>query len=115
MSMLDYLARLGAGIGEAEAIDDVIQTPLHEHYQVLGGDAGLLLGMGEYAPELPLHDTVALASLLLLPELETAVRYAPRRTAALLLSRRFPPPVHGALGGKAPASFEHQFLAAAAA
>src|SRR5262249_15328823 len=60
------LPRLGARGGEAEPIDDVVESALEELEQRLAGHAARTVGHLEVAAELALEDAVDAAELLLL-------------------------------------------------
>ena len=73
MAVADDLARLAAGVGEADAVDDVIETRLEESDEVLAGDAGTAESFLVVADELLFEDTVGHAGALLLAKLQAAV------------------------------------------
>src|SRR5262249_36974111 len=86
-----HLARFGAGCGEAQPEDDIVQAPLEETQEVLPRHAPLALRLGEVAPELPLEEPVDTFGLLLLAELlaigrllGSAQPMLPRRVVAAL-------------------------------
>ena len=69
MTVVDKLAGLAAGGGEAEAEDDVVQTALKLDQQVVAGLAGHTDGLLIVAAELLLQNAVDELDLLLLIEL----------------------------------------------
>ena len=104
MAVEHPLPGLGARVGETDAVDNVVEAALQQLEEVGAGDAGHPAGHAKVVAELTLEDAVGLASLLLLPELEspvgdaaTALRLVPRGLAALL---------HAALGREAPLALQ---------
>src|SRR5690606_24516207 len=86
--------------------------------QVLAGDAAAALRFLEVAPELPLHDAVHAADLLLLAELQTVLRRAPRSLLPVLPRREVLGrlPLHDrALGAEAALTLQEELHALAAA
>jgi len=100
------LARLGAGAAEAHAKDDVVETRLEQPQEVLAGHAGARLGLVEVALELPFHDAVDAADLLLLTQLDPELRHLP--PAHPVLARRGRPPLEGALLGVAARTLQEE-------
>ena len=64
----NHLAGGAAGVGEAEAVDDVVEAGLEKLEEDLAGDAAAGGGDGEVAAELAFEDAVLIAQLLLLGE-----------------------------------------------
>src|SRR5439155_48421 len=64
------LASLGTRRGEAEAVDDIVETGLEHPQQVLAGDAGALGRLAVVRAELLLEQAVVPARLLLLAQLQ---------------------------------------------
>src|SRR5262249_30715995 len=108
VAVVDDLAGLVAGVGEAEAHHHVVQPRLQQTHQVLAGDAGLLQRALVVAAKLAPRHTVAVARLLLLAPLHAGVGYLapPRRPRAgrvgALLNR--------ALRAEALLALEEEFL-----
>src|SRR3989304_3480313 len=107
------LAGLRSRVGEAQAIDRVVQPHLQQAQQVLSSDARPAHRLLVVAAELLLHDAVAAARLLLLTELEGAVGYSAPSWAAFARRRR--PLLEGALGAEAALPLEHELVAVATA
>src|SRR4030042_719838 len=110
--VVHQLPGLGAGIGEAPAVDDVVEPGLEQTDKVVTGYAGASHGLGVVAPELALEDAVGEAGLLLLPQLHSAVGDA--SPAGETVAGRLRPLLEGALG-VAPLALEHQRVAVAPA
>src|SRR3982750_2206373 len=70
-------ARGGAGGGEAEAVDHVVQPPLELHQEVLAGDPLAAVGLDEIVAELRLEHSVDALDLLLLAELQAVAERPP--------------------------------------
>ena len=68
VAVVDQLAGGRAALGEAEEVDDAVETGLEELEEALAGDAALALGDGERAAELALEQAVDVTELLLLGE-----------------------------------------------
>src|SRR5581483_4671515 len=68
------LPGLGPGAGPAAAVHDVVDPQLEVAEQVVAGDARAAGRLLVEPAELPLHDAVGVAELLLLPELEGVLR-----------------------------------------
>ena len=71
----DDLASLGSRLGEAKAVDYIVQTQLQNPHQVLAADAVAAHRLSVVALELALQDAVDGTGPLLLAELEAAVRH----------------------------------------
>src|SRR6516164_6673172 len=107
--MRDQLARAGARRSEAEAVDNVVQPPLHDGQELL---AGVFRGAGgqlEIAPELPLEDAVEAFQLLLLAEPDPIL--AGLTPAMTVHAGRNVPPLDGALGAIAARALQIQLHA----
>src|SRR5579884_2869018 len=83
----DELPRLLARVGEAEAVDDVVEAALENLQQVVARHATPPHGLGEVLVELRLHHAVEAADLLLLPQLQ-AVLGRPAGAPLPVLARR---------------------------
>ncbi len=71
--MVDELASLGPGGGEARAPDDIVEALLEQAQQVLTRDAALAVRHLVVAAELALEDAVHGAQLLLFTQLQHVV------------------------------------------
>src|SRR5204863_3091290 len=112
----DELARLRAGGGEAEPVDDVVEPRLEHPQQVLARDARALRGLRVVGAELLFEQTVVPARLLLLAQLQQVL--ALLDAAAAVLARRIAATLDGALLREAALALEeelHAFPAADAA
>src|SRR5690606_6229375 len=95
-----------ARLGEAGAVDHVVEPALQDLEQVLAGLAGPPAGLLVVAVELLLEDAVDAAGLLLLPELELVLRLL--GTATAVLTRRVGTDLDGALRGLALLALEEE-------
>ena len=111
--MADELARLRARGGEAEPVDDVVETRLEHAQQVLAGDAALAVRLLVVGAELRLEQAVVAARLLLLAQLEQVLGLLD--AAAAVLARRVAAALDGALLGQAALALEEELHALAAA
>jgi len=75
MAMAHYLAGLPSRVSETKAVDHIIKPHLQNLKQVFASDPGPLLRLSEMLAKLPFQQSIGVPRLLLLPELETAVRY----------------------------------------
>src|SRR3990170_458045 len=110
MSVVDNLAGLGAGLGEAQAVDHTVQPPLQELEEGLPCSPRGLGSLFKEATELPLQHLIDVAGLLFFPELE-----APVGELALALAQGVHPGgrpslVHGTLGPKTASPLEEELL-----
>lgn len=87
MAVVDELAGLRAALGEAEEVNDAVETSLEELEEALAGDAALLLGGREDAAELALEQAVDEAEFLLLGEAEGVFRHLAAELGAVLAGR----------------------------
>src|SRR5690606_1526857 len=95
MAVVDELASLGAGLGQAGPPHHVVETALEDLQQVVAGDARATLRLLVVAAELALDHPVHVAELLLLAELDLVVALAD--AAASMLARRIGTTLDGAL------------------
>src|SRR5581483_2041419 len=100
------LARLRAGGGEAEAVDDVVEPRLEHPQQLLAGDTGALGRLLVVRAELLLEQAVVPARLLLLAQLEQVL--ALLDAAAAVLARRVGAALDGALLRQAALALEEE-------
>ena len=112
-AVADDLARLVARIGEAEAVDDVVEARFEQADKVLARNAGAADGFLVVAHELLFEHAVGDAGALLLAQLEAAV-------GDLAAARRAGPgrvgtAIEAALGREAALALEEELLAVAAA
>src|ERR1019366_1915095 len=105
----DELVRLRARAGEAEPVDDVVETALEKREQVLARDAAHALGRLERQPELPLENSVEALQLLLLAELDAVAEDL--GPALAVLAGREIAALDGALVREAAVSLEEQLHA----
>ena len=73
MTMGNQLTGLCAAAGDAEAVDDVVETGLDEFHEFLTGDATATGGFGVEFAELALEDAVGVFGFLLLLELDAVL------------------------------------------
>ena len=111
--MADELARLRARGGEAEAVDDVVETRLEHPQQLLARDAGAAGRLLVVVAELLLEQAVVAARLLLLAQLQQVL--ALLDAAAAVLTRRIRAALDRALLGEAALALEEELHALAAA
>ena len=86
MPVPHQLARLGARGGEAERVNDIVETKLELAEQVVAGDAGLSGGLLEVETELLFQQAVDALDLLLFAKLDSVAEDL--GTAAAMLARR---------------------------
>src|SRR5262249_2913158 len=113
VAVTDELARLRARGGEAEAVDNVVETRLEHPEQLLAGDAGSFGGLRVIGAELLLEQAVVAARLLLLAQLQQVL--ALLDPAAAVLARRIGAALDGALLGQAALALQEELHALAAA
>src|SRR5262249_9917782 len=106
MSVPHELPGLGAGGGESDAVNGVVQPALEQLQQRLAGHALGAVRHREVAPELTLEDTVHATELLLLAQLDRVLGELRRRLA--VLSGRVVAALDGALVGVAALALEEQ-------
>ena len=109
----DELAGRGAGRGEAEPIDDVVEAELQERSRFSPVTPGRFSARDEVLAELPLQDAVDAADLLLLAQLEAVFADLPATDAVLAGRRRAA--LEGALGRIAAVALQEELDALAAA
>src|SRR4029077_9161517 len=102
----DELARLGPRGGEAEAIDDVVETGLEQPQQVLAGHPALPVRLLVVGAELRLEQAVVAAGLLLLAQLEQVLGLLD--ASAPVLSGGIAPALDGAFLGQAALALEEE-------
>src|SRR5207237_3031049 len=107
------LAGLRARGGEAEPVDDIVETRLEQPQQLLARDAGALRRLLVVRPELLLEQAVVAARLLLLAELQQVL--ALLDAAAPVLARRIRTALDRALLRQAALALEEQLHPLAAA
>src|SRR5579862_6806877 len=107
MPVTNDLSRLRERTCEAEAIDDVVETPLEQHQQVLTGDPVHPLRLGEVIRELPLHHPVDALDLLLLSQANRKFRET--RAGLAVCAGRIIAPLDRALVTVASLSLEEEF------
>src|SRR5262249_7871554 len=95
MPMAYQLARLGARMGEAQPINQVVETPLEQHQQVFARDTGSALRQIEVMREFGLQQTVNALYLLLFTQPDRKLRKA--RAALTMRTRRIIAPLDRAL------------------
>ncbi len=88
MAMADHLAGSEARVGEAEAVDHVVEALLEHLEQQGAGDAFAADGFREEAAELLFQHTVSVAQLLLLRERRAVVGHLAARVARAVLAGR---------------------------
>ena len=71
--MIDHLARGGAGVGEAEVINHVVETHLEDLQHGLAGDAAALERAFVNVAKLAFHQTIVVTQLLLFEQTERVV------------------------------------------
>src|SRR5260221_6762011 len=100
-------------IGQAQAVNHVIQARLEQAEQVRAGEARTALRFLEIAGELTLQDAVDATGLLLLTKLSGIVRIAATTELGVLavLPRRVGAPFDGTLGGHAARPLQKQLFA----
>src|SRR4051812_14453457 len=106
VAVADELPRLGPRAGEAEAVDDVVETRLEHAQQVLARSAGAARRLLVRVAELLLEQPVVAARLLLLAQLQQVL--ALLDPAAAVLSRRVRAPLDRALLGQAAFALQEQ-------
>src|SRR5829696_4147248 len=106
VAVAHQLAGHVAGLGEAGAVDHVVQPRLEDLEEDLTGLAGLSVGLFVVTAELLLEDAVDAAGLLLLTKLEQVLAVLGAATA--VLARRVRPDLDRALRGLALAALEEQ-------
>src|SRR5580765_6820513 len=107
------LPGLRARSGEAEAVDDVVETRLEDPQQVLTGDAGTARRLLVIRAELLLEQAVVAARLLLLAQLLQVLALLDAATA--VLARRVAATLDRALLGQAALALEEELHPLAAA
>ena len=111
--MEDPLPRLCPGVGESDAVGDIVEPPLQQLEQVRTRHPRQPPGPREVAAELPLQHTIGLARFLFLAKLDAPVGRAP--PARLMVARRFVPLLDGALGRVTALSLQEKLLSRTAA
>src|SRR5690606_42023422 len=99
MSMTHQLARLAHRPGQPHAIDQAVEARFQKLQQGLAGLAPRLGGPCEVPPELPLQESVNVASLLLLQETHAVFAAPALALVRAVLARRVTPPQRRAFGG----------------
>ena len=105
-AVTDQLAGLNPGVGEAEAIHDVVQATFEESEQVRAGYALRHIGVDEIAVELLFQNAVNATHLLLFTQLDGVV--AQFFTGATMLTGRVGAAVKGALVGEATVALQQE-------
>ena len=98
--MADELAGGAAGVAEAEAVDDVVETQLKELEQDFAGDAAAVGGFLEGLAELPLKQAVLELELLLLAEHHGVVGLLAAGAAGAMLAGAVGAALHGLAGAE---------------
>ena len=107
VAVQNQLARLVSRIGKTESVDDIVQSPLKKHEEVLSGDALLLIRLFKGDSELVLQEAIDPPDLLLLPELGSVIRELfPGLT---MLPWRITPAIDSTFLGIAPLSLKKEF------
>src|SRR6187397_1997243 len=106
MTVPHELAGLRARGGEAEPVDDVVESRLQHAQQVVAGDATLLVRLLVVGAELRLEQPVVAARLLLLTQLQQVL--ALLDPAAAVLARRVGAALDRALLGQAALALEEE-------
>ena len=70
MSVCYELPRLTAGLGETQVVNNVVQSSLQEHKEVLSRVSFLPFGSFDIDPELPVEDAVSTLEFLRFTQLE---------------------------------------------
>src|SRR4051794_5171448 len=113
VAVADELARLRAGGGETEPVDDVVEARLEDPEQVLARDAADPIRLLVVGAELVLEQAVVAARLLLLAQLEQVL--ALLDPPAAVLARRIAAALDRALLGQAALALEEELHPLAAA
>ena len=87
MSVINELAGSGTGLGEAEKIDNAVETGLEELEEAFAGDAAFALGVFEDAAELTLQQAVDITKLLLFVKADRVLREFAAELRAVLARR----------------------------
>src|SRR5205823_80905 len=93
--VIDQLARLIAGSGKAQSVDDVIKTALQHPEKIFTGNPFLTLGFCKHPSKLTFEDAIHSFQLLFFPELSAVLRGT--RAGLSMLSWRECTPLHRAL------------------
>ena len=112
-TMADKLAGLVAGIGESEAVNNVVQAAFEKNEQVGTGDALLHISLGKIAVELTFQQPVSTTRLLLLTKLGRVFGNLLAGTAVLAGSQR--PAIKSALAGEAAITLQKELAPLTAA
>ena len=77
-AVADQLTGLSPGVGEAEAVHDVVQTAFEESEQVRAGHALRHIGVDEVTVELLFQNAINATHLLLFTQLDGCLLYTSR-------------------------------------
>lgn len=108
-AVADQLTGLSPGVGEAEAVHDVVQTAFEESEQVRAGHALRHIGVDEVTVELLFQNAINATHLLLFTQLDGVV--AQFFTGAAMLTGRVGAAVKGALVGEATVALQQELRA----